>query len=228
MGISKGASPAQIIEIIESLRDSIVDITTTEFKDMVVSKYNEIFFKTSKDTIIANIREDAILKFQEDRVIIKLPQDNSKVDFMAVKIMDGVVDFRIAQQKGNNASFNSTSLAKTLECLKDFKTTNKITDYFDLLPDDLNPNKNGLPYNVDVVIGMFLACGETQMKGVRVLTNDDYLRYLGIFTKDICELDYWVFKQFKNRNHEYSAIDKCCNFDTIYTKCINILLHDGN
>jgi CRISPR/Cas system endoribonuclease Cas6 (RAMP superfamily) len=51
-------------------------------------KYNEIYFQTSKDTIISNLREDAMVEFQEERFITKLPQDNNKVDLMAVKIID--------------------------------------------------------------------------------------------------------------------------------------------
>ena len=95
MSVKKGASPAQLIEIITTLMESGKEITSTDFKIDVMSIYNTIFSKTSKDTIIANIRENAMVKFQEDRVIIKLPQDTYKVDLMAVKIIDNVVDIRV-------------------------------------------------------------------------------------------------------------------------------------
>ena len=228
MAVHKGASPAQIIEIIRFLVDSGIKITAPEFKNRVKSKYNDIFSKNSNDTIIANIREDAMLEFQEDRFIIKLPQDNSKVDLMSVKIIDNVVDIRVSQQKGNDASFNSSSLSKTIDSLIKFIETDKITNYFDLLPDHLNPHKNGLTYNVDVVIGMILACGEGKKSCIRIITNNEYLNYMGIFSKDICDIDLWAYKQLKSRNHDYFAVDKCCNFDIIYDRCISIFSEDEN
>jgi hypothetical protein len=228
MAISKGISPVQIIEIISSLVDVGFEIDRPDFKSKVISKYNDIFSKNSKDTIIANLREDAMVQFQEDRFITKLPQDNSKVDLMSVKIINNVVDIRVSQQKGNDASFNSSSLSKTIDSLTKFIEGNKITDYFYLLPEHLNPNKNGLKYKVEVIIGMILACGEGNKRGIKTITNNEYLRYMGILSKDICDIDYWAYTQLKNRNHEYYAIDKCCNFDIIYDKCISIILNDGN
>jgi hypothetical protein len=228
MGITKGASPVQIIEIIESLVNLGLDINNPEFKHKVITEYNKIFSKTSKDTIIANIRENAMIKFQDDRFIVKLPQDNSKVDLMAVKIINGVVEFRVSQQKGNNASFNTSSLESTLNGLSNFVNEDKIRNYFHLLPENLNPLLNNLPYKVEVIIGMFLACGEGDKGEFKVITNNDYLEYMGILNKDICEIDYWVHSEFKKRGHEYSAIDKCENFDNIYDKCVNIILNYGN
>lgn len=228
MAITKGIAPIQVIEIITLLVDSGTNITEPEFKDKVISKYNDIFLKNSKDTIIANLREDAMVEFQEDRFITKLPQDNSKVDLMSVKIIDNVVDIRVSQQKGNDASFNSSSLSKTIDSLYNFINGNKIVDYFHLLPEHLNPHKNGLTYNVEVVIGMILACGEGNKSGIRTITNNEYVNYMGIFSKDICDIDSWASKQLKSRNHEYCAVDKCCNFDIIYDRCINIFLDDRN
>jgi hypothetical protein len=228
MGIKKGASPAQIIEIIENLINLGLNINSREFKDKVIYEYNKIFSKNSKDTIIANLREDALINFQEDRVIVKLPQDTTKVDLMAVKIIDGIVDIRVSQQKGNDASFNTSSLYSTLKGLNDFINQDKVSNYFHLLPNHLNPNLNGLPYKVDVVIGMILACGDGVKGNVNVVTNNKYLEYMGILNTDICEVDYWVHKEFKKREHAYSAIDKCHNFDIIYNKCIDIILNHGN
>ena len=79
-------------------------------------------------------------------------------------------------------------------------------DYFHLLPDNLNPNINKLQYNVDVVIGMFLAYGDgvttIGYKSFNVVCNDGYLHYMGILSKNICELDYWVYSEFKKRGHQ--------------------------
>lgn len=230
MAVKKGASPAQIIEIIETLLDGGENPNSSDFKSNVITMYNSIFGKTSKDTIVANLREEAMIKFQENRVIIKLPQDNNKVDLASIKIIDGIINFRVSQQKGNNASFNSSSLSNTLDGLASFINEDKIRQYFHLLPDHLNPLKTNLPYNVDVFIGMFLACGEgkkTTKNGgeFKFITNDDYLTYMGI-TKNICELDYWVNKELKSRNHSYDAVDKCENFDIIYNKCLELVLND--
>lgn len=230
MAVKKGASPAQIIEIIETLLDGGADVNSNDFKTNVITMYNSIFGKTSKDTIVANLREDAMIEFQENRVIIKLPQDNNKVDLVSIKIIDGVIDIRVSQQKGNDASFNSSSLKNTLDGLVSFIDEDKSRQYFHLFPDHLNPLKTNLPYNVDVFIGMFLACGEGDKKTknggkIKIMTNDDYLSYMGITTKDICELDYWVNKQLKNRNHSYDAVDKCENFDIIYNKCLELVLN---
>lgn len=230
MAIRKGASPAQIIEIIQTLNDGNINITSLDFKMNVIGMYNSIFSKNSKDTIIANIRENAMVKFQEDRVIMKLPQDNNKVDLIAIKNIDDVIDIRISQQKGNDASFNSSSLSATLSCMSTFKNENRVQSYFHLFPDHLNPIKTNLSYNVDIVIGMFLACGEGKKEKnndtFKIITNDDYLRYMGIMSKDICDIDYWVINELNKREHEYDAVDKCNNFDIIYNKCINLILND--
>lgn len=230
MAVKKGASPAQIIEIIETLLDGGANVNSPDFKSNVIVMYNSIFGKASKDTIVANLREDAMVKFQENRVIIKLPQDNSKVDLVSIDIIDGVIDIRVSQQKGNDASFNSSSLSNTLDGLISFIDNDKIRQYFHLFPDHLNPLKTNLPYNVDVIIGMILACGEGSKtkngREIMIITNDDYLRYMGITTKDVCDLDHWVNKQLKNRNHCYAAVDKCENFDYIYNTCLELVLND--
>lgn len=231
-GMKKGASPAQIIEVISGLLNEGHSIKSEKLKNIVKERYNEIYSQSSKDTIIANLREDAMVKFQEDRFIVKLPQDNNKVDLMSVKIENGVVDIRVSQQKGNNSSFNSTSLSKTIDMLSDFIVNDKVRNYFELLPDELNPNINNLSYSVNVVIGMFLAEGKTTKSGkgvdINFISNNDYLRFMGIFNSDIVDLDYWVVKELTSRNHTYDAITICGNFDEIYDKCLNLIENDGN
>ena len=230
--MKKGASPAQIFEIIGKLLEEGHNINSDQLKKVVRGRYNEIYSQSSKDTIVANLREDAMVKFQQHRFIVKLPQDNNKVDLMAVKIEDEAVSIRVSQQKGNNSSFNSTSLSKTIDMLSDFINNDKFSKYFNLLPDSLNPNINGLPYNVEVVIGMFLAEGETTKKGngvdINFISNNDYLRFMGIFNYDIIDLDYWVVKELKSKNHSYDAVGICGNFDDVYDKCVNLVREDGN
>ena len=231
--MKKGATPAQIFGIMYDLVEmGFIVKNDQDFKNIVIKKYNEIYCQTSKDTIIANIREDAMVEFQEERFICKLPQDNNKVDLISVKIIDNIVSIIVSQQKGNNSSFNSTSLSKTLEKLSEFITENKVKKYFYLLPDELNPTVNGMDYNVEVIIGMFSAVGGTTKtkngRDIRFTSNDEYLRLMGIISNDIICLDYWVVNKFKNLNHEYKAIDNCCNFDYIYDRCIQKLLTNGN
>ena len=230
--MKKGASPAQILEIIQELITEGKSVYSDDIKLKVMERYNSIYSQDSKDTKIANLREDAMVHFQDDRFIIKLPQDNNKVDLMAAKIENDIVDIRISQQKGNNASFNSTSLAKTIDSLSDFVIKDKVKNYFNLLPDHLNPNINNLEYKVDVIIGMFLAEGKTVKSkdgvDIKFMSNDDYLRFMGIINNDIVDLDYWVVEQFKSVNHSYDAVNICENFNTIYDKCLNLLKSDGN
>ena len=129
--MKKGATPAQIFGIIYDLMDSGYIVNNSQnFKDTVIKKYNSIYGQTSKDTVISNLREEAMIEFQEERFICKLSQDKNKVDLMSVKIINNVVSIIVSQQKGNNASFNSTSLSKTLEKLSDFISENKIINYF--------------------------------------------------------------------------------------------------
>jgi len=230
--MKKGATPAQIFDIIFQLIEIGYDLNDNNFRTNVEKKYNQIYSQTSKDTIMSNLREDAMIRFQKERFIVKLPQDKNKVDLMSANINGNVVSLIVSQQKGNNSSFNSTSLSKTLEKLSEFVIKNKIKNYFNLLPDHLNPDLNGLKYEVEVIVGMFSAVGETfKIKNditIKFLSNNNYLKYMGISDNDIVNLDYWVFNQFKTLNHDYSAIDNCCNFEDIYNKCILIIKNDGS
>ena len=84
--MKKGATPAQIFGIMYDLVEmGFIVKNDQDFKNLVIKKYNEIYCQTSKDTIISNIREDAMVEFQEERFICKLPQDNNKVDLISVK-----------------------------------------------------------------------------------------------------------------------------------------------
>jgi hypothetical protein len=70
-GMKKGASPAQIIEIISGLLNEGHSVKSEKLKNIVKERYNEVYSQSSKDTIIANLREDAMVKFQEDRLIFQ-------------------------------------------------------------------------------------------------------------------------------------------------------------
>jgi len=227
--MKKGTNPFQIIMIIQDLLDnnSDLDITEPQFKVMVENRYNEIYGVTSKETMAANLREDAIIEHQEDYKLVKLPQDGNKVDIMGAKIENGVVSLIVSQQKGNNASFNSTSFQKTLEKLKEFYDNKKVEQYFDLLPDELNPTLNGLPYSLEVIIGMAIACGQSQTldseRNIKLFSNGEYLEKMGIHSYDMVDITLWVTNHDKIKNHKYDAVSKCCDFDEIYNKCIEKL-----
>jgi hypothetical protein len=221
--MKKGTSPATAMTLIfEGLE---LGLTENKLKTYVINGYNQIYSVQSRDTVIANLREDAIKEHQEEMFIEKLPQDNNKVDFIAVKIENDLVRIVISQQKGNNASFNSTSLSKTLEKLSELVIQKKYIQYFNLLPDKYNPLINNMKYDVNVIVGFTLACGSTNhiYNGVKIpfLCGQEYLNEMGIYSKSMIDLDYWVLKQEKIKKHEYNAINKCCDFDVIYAECLS-------
>jgi hypothetical protein len=221
--IKKGADAGLLIELLSE--KEVQSLSKNERKKEIQRKYNEYFGKTSKETFKANVRENVIIENQKNRFLVKLPQDLKKLDIMAAhlcKITD-TIKVTFSQQKGNNASFNSSSESKTLESISDCVNRSTYKEFFNLLPDELNPNKNGKKYEIDVIVGMVNACGENikYKDGVEIkyLTNDEYLLYLGLEV-DIVELAFQIQKQDKIINHYYDAVSECCNWDEIYDKCV--------
>lgn len=220
--IKKGADPSVIFEI---LNDNDVKNLKEPFREIEVKKkYSEFFGKTSKETIKANLREEIVVNNQKKRFLVKLPQDLKKLDIMAVHF-DSITDcikITLAQQKGNNASFNSSSEAKTLECISKCVKEKTFTEYFDLLPECYNPIKNGKNYEIDVCIGMINACGEKTKKyndvEIKYLTNDDYLNHLGLDVNTI-DVAYEIYKNSKISEHNYDAVVECKNWEYVYHKC---------
>jgi hypothetical protein len=221
--IKKGADPGIILELLSS--DDIVTLSVLEKKEVVKKKYSEYFGKTSKETMKANVREDIIVKNQKNRFLVKLPQDLKKLDIMAAHLdeSDDLIKITFAQQKGNNASFNSSSESKTLESISKCVKNNTYEDFFNLLPDNLNPNINGKKYTVDVCIGMVNACGHNikvqDNIEIKYLTNNDYLVYLGLELNTI-QIAIQVENHNKIKTHTYDAVSECCNWDEIYDECI--------
>lgn len=221
--IKKGADPGIILELLSS--DDIVTLSVPEKKEVVKKKYSEYFGKTSKETMKANVREDIIVKNQKNRFLVKLPQDLKKLDIMAAHLdeSDDLIKITFAQQKGNNASFNSSSESKTLESISKCVKNNTYKDFFNLLPDNLNPNINGKKYTVDVCIGMVNACGYNikvqDNIEIKYLTNNDYLVYLGLELNTI-QIAIQVENHNKIKTHTYDAVSECCNWDEIYDECI--------
>lgn len=227
--IKKGADAGLMIDLLS--QKEVQNLSNDQRKKVVQKKYNEYFGKTSKETYKANVREDIIIENQKKRFLVKLPQDLKKLDIMAAHLCEetDIIKITFAQQKGNNASFNSSSESKTLESISNCVNKNTYKEFFRLLPDELNPNINGKKYEIDVIIGMVNACGENvkYKDGVEIkyLTNDDYLLYLGLEI-DIVELAFQIQKQDKIINHYYDAVFECCNWDEIYNKCIDKLNYD--
>ena len=71
--MKKGTNPAQIFLIIDKLKKNNpnLDITELMFKYKVIDEYNNVYSISSKDTIISNLREDAIINFQDNLHLIK-------------------------------------------------------------------------------------------------------------------------------------------------------------
>jgi len=224
--MKKGTNPSQTLMIINEIKSEYnnIEVTSERFKNMVINRYNSIYSTTSKDTIIANLREDAMIYHQEEMFLTKLPQDGNKVDILGAKRVNNCVKIVISQQKGNNASFNSTSFQKTLEKLQYFLDNSLFEQYFNLLPEHLNPNICGLNYEVEVIIGMTIAFGETiildKERNIKMYAGENYLTKMGICSYNIIDLDMWCINNSKIKNHSYDAISKCCDFDEIYNKCI--------
>jgi len=221
--IKKGADPSIIIQIYNDTPE-IMEMGAQERKSIVKKLYSNEFARTSKETIKANVREDIVVRNANSRFLSKLPQDLNGLDIIAAHydIDDDVIKITFAQQKGNNASFNSSSEAKTLENISRCANNKIYVKYFNLLPDDLNPLKNGKNYDVDFCVGMVNACGSNEKKKDDVVINyycgNKYLRHLGIEI-DTVDLAYQVSYEEKVLNHKYNAVDECDNFDYIYDKC---------
>ena len=219
--MKKGANPAVIFIIIDGLVNEGISIDDPNLKNMVTNTYNSIFKLPSLWTKISDFREDAIVEFQETLPIFKIPQDgNGAVDLAAYKDNGGVITFIICQQKGNNASFNGGGKKQSIAKMKEFVEDGKIKDYFHLLPDDLNPLINEKEWRVEAMYGYFLATGSTSYETFPVLSNNDYLNKIGIYSNTIVDLDRWVVNKEEIKNHEYNAREVCSNFDEIYDECL--------
>jgi hypothetical protein len=227
--IKKGADPGIILELL--LSENVKSLSPLEKKIEVKKLYSKHFGKTSKETMKANVREDVIVKNQKNRFLVKIPQDLKKLDIMAANLDENndTIKITFVQQKGNNASFNSSSESKTLENISKCVIDGTYKEFFKFLPDNLNPNINGKNYEIDVCVGMINACGTTIkiQDGVEIkyLSNNDYLSYLGLELSTI-EVAAQVEKHDKIINHSYDAVSGCCNWDEIYNKCINELNND--
>jgi hypothetical protein len=231
MTTKKGADPSVILEILMSM--DLSNLNGEQLRDEVKEKYSSYFGKTSKDTIKAIVRENIVIENQKKRTLIKLPQDLKKLDIMAAHYNDStdMIEITLCQQKGNNASFNSSSESKTLECMSNCYIDKTYTEFFDSLPDNLNPNKTGKKYIVDLCIGMVNAIGgKVKINNgieIKYYSNDDYLSYLGLDI-DTVELAMLIQYHEKIINHSYDAVSDCENWDDIYNKCLNSMINYGN
>lgn len=220
--MKKGTNPAELLMIMYNIMSENPNSVPT--KEMVINRYNNLYSAASKATIIANLREDAMIHHQEELILVKLPQDGNKVDILGVKVVDNTIKFVVSQQKGNNSSFNSTSFQKTLEKLQSFIDNSLVEQYFHLIPENLNPTICGLNYEVEVIIGMTIACGDTVIlddeRNIKMYSGSNYLKKMGIVSYHKVDMDEWVINQDKIKNHSYDATSKCCDFDEIYNKCI--------
>lgn len=227
--MKKGCDPGIITEAMK--KDEFKLLSSEERKKFVVSYYNEHFGRTSKETRKANLRELIMQKNQVRRFIALLKQDGNKVDIIAANYDEAndVILITISQQKGNDASFNTSSEEKTLEKIFGLIESENC-EYFNMLPDELNPLKCGKHYKLDFIIGMVNACGEkevTHNKGYRIkyLSNKEYLLYLGLDITPV-QLAVQISNHENILNHQYDAVSECCNFDQVYKDCLKELNYD--
>jgi hypothetical protein len=226
--MKKGANNQRIFDLIRKGLKFGLELNSQDLKDFVITEYNNSYAITSLDTIAANLRENAIIRFQEEMIIRKVEQDGKgSSDLIAAKIVSNKVEIVISQQKGNDASFNSSSKSDTLRKLSKVKNGN-YKDYFRFLPDSLNPDLNGLEYTIDVIIGYTNAfddkvgtynCKDSDTT-IDYYCGDMYLRKLGINKTDMFDIDFWVSNQEKINNHSYDATQKCYNFNESYNNCV--------
>jgi len=225
--MKKGANSRLIFGLIEEAENIGYSPDSQECYEYVFKRYNSIYGQTSKATKESNLMEDGMIEFQERMVIRKLPQDGYKVDLIAAQLLDsGKINIVIAQQKGNNASFNTASSGYTLNKLNEVKN-NKYKDYFNYLPDNLNPNINGIDFELDVIIGYTTAEDNNSFdyhKNIPYYCKDNYLKKMGIFSISMVEIDFWVYQKSKNDQKKYEATSKCVNFDQSFRDCINIYM----
>lgn len=215
--MKKGADPAILFMIMDELVEGGLSTTDRTFKFQVQSQYNAIHKVPSLRTKISNKREEAIIAHQDKLLIFKLPQDGNGMDLAAYKLDDTTIKFILVQQKGNNSTLNGGGKEKAIEKVKEFIDQDKITEYFYLLPDDLNPDKTGYEYSVEPIFGYYLATGSADFSGIPVYTNNAYLKKIGI-DNSIVRLDRWVISNLDSL--EYNAVEKCTNFDEIYEECL--------
>jgi hypothetical protein len=229
--LKKGADPSILIEILSN--KDIRNIDKVELKEIVKTEYNNYFSKTSLDTCKAIVREDIIVNNQKKRFLSKLPQDLKKFDIIAANYNHekDIIEITLSQQKGNNASFNSSSEAKTLECMSDCFINKTYDVFFQYLPDNLNPIKMNKDYTIDLCIGMVNAVGgKIKTKNgvvIRYYSNDEYLSYLGLDINTV-ELAMMIQNSDKIKNHHYDAVLECKNWEDIYNKCLNLIIKSGN
>lgn len=228
--MKKGANNITIFNLIEEALHNGLKLKSQEMSNYVYRKYNDIYSNTSKDTIASILKEEAIINYQEEMFINRLDQDGKgSVDLIAAKINNNLIEIVISQQKGNDGSFNSSSKSHTLNNLIVVKNSDHV-NYFKFLPDHLNPIKTGLGYTIDVIIGYTNAyddkVGQYINKKDGTIINyycaDMYLNKLGIKKISMFEIDYWVSKHERMKNHKYDAISRCHDFEFSYIKCLEI------
>jgi hypothetical protein len=223
IGLKKGADPSIILEIFSTNSNPLL-ISPSERQVETKKLYSKYFSSTSKETIKANLREDIIIRNQKKRFISKLPQDLKKLDLIVANLNEenNTIKITFVQQKGNNASFNSTSEAKTIDSIYKCKESGSYREYFKFLPDRLNPDISKKKYEIDFVIGMVNAIGFKEYAKndfyIQYLSGDEYLNYIGLEI-DTVEVAHQVMNEKKIIEHEYNAIDQCYNWDYIYEKC---------
>lgn len=213
--MTKGTSIVHLYQVIDELIELGHSVKDNTFKFIVKSKYNKIFQVQSNTTKISNLREKAIEEHSTGGYLINVDRDGNGMDFIRATLTDGKILFQVWNQKGNSGSLNANSSKSVKLHSKSFIEEDKIKSYFDRFPDDINPDKTGYDYDVDVFLGYYSAIGDGNLGDIPIYGSENYFKKVGV-NETRLELDKWVYDRIKNEIYDAGATD----FDEVYLEII--------
>lgn len=224
----KGTDCTVLLNILNNILSENIFNTKEDILNESIKRYNSYFKQYSTNTKWNNLREDAVIVFQKNKFIKKLEQTGTKLDFITAhrnKEQKIVVEF--FQQKGNSSSQNSTSGPATYENIAECIKNKTYEEFFNILPNHLNPLKNNQDYEIGFFLGYGTAIGDSNSKdynGVKITTlcGNEYRQKLGLESTDF-EMAKWILDTYKDTN--YDAVNKCKDwnnkFDEFYENVFN-------
>jgi hypothetical protein len=226
--MTKGTDCTVLLDILKNILNENIFNTKEDILNEAIKKYNAYFKPYSTNTKWNIMREDAMVALQKNKCIKKLKQKGIKLDFItAYRNESQKIIIEFFQQKGNSGSQNSTSKPATYDNIADCIKNKTYLEFFNILPDDLNPLKNNEDYEIDFFVGYGTAIGYSNCEdydGVKITTlcGDEYRQKLGLESTDF-EISSWILDNYKDTN--YDAVNKCKDwnnkFDEFYENVFN-------
>jgi len=212
----RGTDSTVLLYILKEIIGENVFKTKEDIRKETTKRYNFYFKQYSTNTKWNNKREDAMIALQKNKFIKKLKQKGTKLDFITAyrnKSQKIVIEF--FQQKGNSSSQNSTSGPATYGNIADCIKNKTYTEFFNILPDDLNPLKNNEDYEIDFFVGYGTAIGHSNSDyyndvKITTLCGDEYRQKLGLESSDF-EISSWILNNYEDTH--YDAVNKCKDWD---------------